>query len=217
MNWWQTSLSAFSGTAAALAIAGSLSKAIYEHWLKKDFKRFELKLDDISNKHRIRFTYFHQKQAESIAELYSILAEAHGMMTKTSIAESCAKAKDANPKMIPEYKRKWEAGTGEVERLANQLQDTLVKNRIYITDDISQRIENARYGLMGQYILSYNKLSGDYGKRYIYNNNPVAADELAEIMQREMKQTLLMLAGTFRALLEGAENEAYSPPKGSSV
>ncbi len=70
MNLWQIWLSSFGGTGAALLIAGFLSKALYEQWLKKDFKKFERKLNDISKRQEIEFSWLHQERAKVIVEIY---------------------------------------------------------------------------------------------------------------------------------------------------
>lgn len=92
MEVWQTILLALGGNVALLAVLGWLSKSLVGQLLAKDIEGFKstLKfeaetasqklrhdLEKSSIEHHVRFSKLHEKRADLIAELYSLLVQAH--------------------------------------------------------------------------------------------------------------------------------------------
>ena len=92
MEIWQTILLALGGNVALLAVLGWLSKSLVSQLLAKDIEGFKstLKseaeaasqklrhdLEKATIEHQVKFSKLHEKRAEVIAELYSLLVQAH--------------------------------------------------------------------------------------------------------------------------------------------
>jgi hypothetical protein len=91
MEIWQTTLLAFGGNAALLAVLGVLGKSFLDKLIVRDTKQFESDLkaksdtaiENLKNElqlrtieHQVRFSRLHEKRASVIAELYGHLVEA---------------------------------------------------------------------------------------------------------------------------------------------
>ncbi|MFH1421317.1 MAG: hypothetical protein ABIH42_01165 [Planctomycetota bacterium] len=87
MNWWQA-LQQVSISAIIVAALVWLARKIFEHWFDKDLESYknkmaleqEVQLEKLRNElkiqaveHEIKFRSMHEKQAEVIAETYSLL------------------------------------------------------------------------------------------------------------------------------------------------
>jgi len=92
MEAWQTILFALGGNAAVLAVLGWLSKSFVNQLLAKDIEVFKTtlkteaeaasqklrhELEKATIEHQVRFSKLHEKRAEVIAELYSLLVQAY--------------------------------------------------------------------------------------------------------------------------------------------
>ena len=92
MEAWQTILLALGGNVALLAVLGWLSKSFVSQLLAKDIEGFKAALKSESEaasqklrhdlekatiEHQVRFSKLHEKRAEVIAELYSLLVQAY--------------------------------------------------------------------------------------------------------------------------------------------
>lgn len=90
MEIWQTLLLAFGGNALLLAVLGILGKSLLDKLIVRDTKQFESDLKAKSDaaveylknelqinaiEHQVRFSRLHEKRANVIAELYSLLVE----------------------------------------------------------------------------------------------------------------------------------------------
>ncbi len=90
MELWQTLAAAVIGNAAVLSVLGLLGKSLLENILTRDSKQFEIELkakaDSVIEKlkselqlrtleHQIKFSKLHERRAETIAEMNSLLAE----------------------------------------------------------------------------------------------------------------------------------------------
>jgi hypothetical protein len=88
MNFWESFGGAVGGTATALVLIGFFGRTLFEHWFKKDFKLFEVKLDSISKRQEIAFSRLHEKRAEIIAALYEKLVRLHHTFNRLAIYKS---------------------------------------------------------------------------------------------------------------------------------
>lgn len=92
MEAWQTILLALGGNTILLAVLGWLAKSFVSQLLTKDVEAFKStlkaeaeaasqklrhELEKASIEHQVRFSKLHEKRAEVIAELYSLLVQAH--------------------------------------------------------------------------------------------------------------------------------------------
>ena len=93
MGILETILLAFGGPLALIAVLGWLAKSFVTSLLDKDLEKFRMNLQAqhdssiekirhelnlLAAQHQIRFAKLHAIRAEVIAELYSLLVEAHG-------------------------------------------------------------------------------------------------------------------------------------------
>ena len=75
MNWqtlFTSYAGALGGTATALVVVGFFGKTLFEHWFKKDFKRFEATLDALASRDETKFAYIYGKRAPAIDELHRL-------------------------------------------------------------------------------------------------------------------------------------------------
>ena len=92
MEVWQTIVLALGGNVALLAVLGWLSKSLVSQLLAKDIEGFKAtlkaesesatqklrhELEKSSMEHEVKFSKLHEKRAEVIAELYSLLVQAY--------------------------------------------------------------------------------------------------------------------------------------------
>ncbi len=92
MEIWETVALAMTGSLTSFAVLGWLSKSLVSQLLTKDVEVFKAKLksesEEASQKlrhdlekatieHQVRFSKLHEKRAEVIAELYSLLVQAY--------------------------------------------------------------------------------------------------------------------------------------------
>src|SRR5690606_27647479 len=92
MAAWQTIVLALGGNLALVAVLGWLSKSLISQLLAKDIESFKIALKSESEsaseklrhelekamiEHQVRFSKLHEKRAEVIAELYSLLVQAY--------------------------------------------------------------------------------------------------------------------------------------------
>jgi len=92
MEIWQTIIMAIGGNVVLLAVLGWLSKSLISQMLSKDIAGFKSSLksesDAISQKlkhdfqitaleHQVKFSKLHEKRADVIAELYSLLVQSY--------------------------------------------------------------------------------------------------------------------------------------------
>ena len=91
MQTWQIILVAFGGNAGLLLVLGWLARSLGSQLLAKDLEKFKADLAAASSstserlkhdlqvtalEHQVRFSRLHERRAEVIAELYSLLVEA---------------------------------------------------------------------------------------------------------------------------------------------
>ncbi|MFK5895260.1 MAG: hypothetical protein QM504_18760 [Pseudomonadota bacterium] len=92
MEAWQTILLTLGANTVVLAVLGWLAKSLVSQQLTKDVEMFKStlkaeseaasqtlrhQLEKASIEHQVRFSKLHEKRAEVIAEIYSLLVQAH--------------------------------------------------------------------------------------------------------------------------------------------
>ena len=91
MTAWESVLIAIVGNALVLAVLGVLAKSLLDKLIARDSKQFETELKATADatierlrselqqrtiEHQVRFSKLHEKRAEVVAELYSLLVQA---------------------------------------------------------------------------------------------------------------------------------------------
>jgi hypothetical protein len=87
MTFWQLFFASLGGTGTALLIAGFLGRMLIEQWFRKDFKRFEAKLDQIASAEQTKFAHRHEKQASIAAKAYAEVVELTKQVDAYHLAE----------------------------------------------------------------------------------------------------------------------------------
>jgi len=97
MEYWNTFLLAMGGQAIVLTVLGWLARSLVTQLLAKDIETFKTKikteaeieihkiihdLEKQSIEHHVRFSGLHEKRAEIIATLYSLIVQAHMHLEK---------------------------------------------------------------------------------------------------------------------------------------
>ena len=77
MELWQSLLVAFGGNATLLLILGFVGRSVISTFLDKDVEKFEAVLQQAAVEHQVRFSKLHEKRAEVLAELYTLLVSAY--------------------------------------------------------------------------------------------------------------------------------------------
>lgn len=208
MNPWQIVLSAFGGTAAALVIAGFLSKAIYEHWLRKDFKRFERKLDDISKRQEIEFQWIHTKRADVIADIYARIVKAEtqlGTLQTQYKMFMVEKDEEIQQTIIDESKVLAEQAAEDFRALFDYVNERMV----YFTPEFAKQLRIALHTIQRASLLNLHRWG------MVVNISAAALDE-EETNRRiqEAQETFSIALGIleteFRDMLRVAENKPGS-------
>ncbi len=92
MNVWETIFIAVGGNAALLVLLGWLARSFGAQLLAKDLEKFKMELSAATSnasehlkhelqktalEHQVRFSKLHERRGEVVAEIYSLLVEAH--------------------------------------------------------------------------------------------------------------------------------------------
>lgn len=145
MELWQSLLVAFGGNATVLLVLGFLGRSLMSGILAKDVERFKAELQVAAIEHQVRFSKLHEKRAEVLAELYTLLVAA--TWATTNFASPMQWAGDPDKKTqyrnainsIAEYFRFFETHRiwlpleicGPLEEFAKQLRDPTVRLGVY--------------------------------------------------------------------------------------
>jgi hypothetical protein len=76
MELWQSLLVAFGGNAALLLVVGFLGRSLMATILAKDLEKFKADLQVAAVEHQVRFSKLHEKRAQVLADLYTLLVVA---------------------------------------------------------------------------------------------------------------------------------------------
>ena len=76
MELWQSLLVAFGGNAALVLVLGFLGRSLMSSVLAKEVEKFKAELHIVAVEHQVRFSKLHEKRAEVLAEIYSLLVAA---------------------------------------------------------------------------------------------------------------------------------------------
>jgi hypothetical protein len=130
MELWQVVLISFGGNATLLLAIAFLGKSLVGNFLAKDLEKFKDDLQLAAVEHQIRFSKLHEKRAEVLAELYSLLVVA------TWETESFVSPAQwaGEPSKKEKYQRALDA-TAEYFRFFD-------RHRIYIPDALCTSLEN---------------------------------------------------------------------------
>ena len=161
MGVWQSILTALGGNAALFAALIFVGKKFLESQLKKNVVKFEsdlrakadITLERIKNdaqiaafEHQIRFSKFHEKRAEVIAELSALLAEASwteeylfAPIGDATVEDRSARFEEAWKKLI-EFNRYFDRNRAylpekvcaSIEQLTRKMRDQMVKFQILV-------------------------------------------------------------------------------------
>jgi hypothetical protein len=140
MTFWQLFFASLGGTATALVIAGFLGRTLIEQWFKKDFKRFEAKLDQIASAEQTKFAHRHEKQASIAAEAYADVVELNRQVDAYHLAE----LRVTIIKSVVEKSRAEESASKAHQQLQaalGALEKYIARNRLYLDDDISEQLD----------------------------------------------------------------------------
>jgi len=133
-DFWKQYAATLGGTVTALAIVKVLSETLLKNWFKRDFKRFEQKLDVLSKRQEIAFGALHTKRAEIIAKLYAMFVDLHDEMASL-------RTKNRMRKGPPETEAdRREADTHKIFVLWYETEEFYKKNDIYFTDTLNAKI-----------------------------------------------------------------------------
>ncbi|MCP3850383.1 MAG: hypothetical protein GY694_09125 [Gammaproteobacteria bacterium] len=145
METWQTILLAIGGNTVVLAVLGFLGKSLLEKLLARDTARFEADLKSKADvtiaqlkselelkaiEHQIRYSKLHEKRANVVAELYSLLAE--GLWEAESFLNPIEW--NGETKKIDKY-------SIALEKLA-EVYRYFDKHRIYLPDELCETLHD---------------------------------------------------------------------------
>jgi len=122
------------GTATALLIAGTLGKTIIEHWFKKDFKRYEAKLDALASRDETKFNSLHTERVSAVKDIYPKCQEIVNLIGRITHVKKTVEdlLSHSNDKILSNLE-------GEVLTIADDL-TAYVLNRSYLFNNGEARL-----------------------------------------------------------------------------
>lgn len=150
MEVWQTILLAFGGNAALLAVLAWAVKSLTSQWLTKDLEKFKIsikaeadaKTEQLKNnlqmsalEHNVKFSKLHEKRAEVVAEVYSLLVQAYWDIS--SFASPMEWVGE------PNKQEKYVTAMNSVADFYKYFD----KHRIYIPEDVCQKLHEFVQGM----------------------------------------------------------------------
>jgi hypothetical protein len=169
MNW-TTIISVFGGSIAFFSAAAWLAKSLVSHFLKKDvetykaqlqfdqslmMEKFRADLEKVSLEHQVKFSKLHEKRAEVIAELYSLIVLANDAI------ESCLEAFQA--------KKKQASLANTATQRGDELANHITFNKIYFSLALSRELDELSVCLIDAAI-SYKFYCEDSPKKESWEN-----------------------------------------------
>jgi hypothetical protein len=204
MTFWQLYLTSLGGTATALLGAGFLGRTLIEQWFRKDFKRFEAKLDQVASAEQTKFSWLHTKRAETVSELYGKLAKVDYMLTKL-LAQEGIKAQMATSEGVEYIKSEVAKYAEETADLIENIAESVLSTLIYFESDSRTHLLRATAYLQKLSLLHLHKadLLQNVTKAQL---SDAKATEAINDTRKYLEETKNELEGEFRRLL-GVENK----------
>ena len=146
---WSTFSTAFigalGGTGTALVVLGTLSKSLLDHGLKKDFKRFEAKLDALTSKKEVEFSYLHPERSKIAKDIYKACVqlekEASELLNETFMPTTSSR-KDVILEAIRESRQQLgQATAADKERDGSSRFPTLEDRKVNVIKQYNELIE----------------------------------------------------------------------------
>lgn len=129
MEAWQTILIAFGGNAALIAVLAWAGKSLVSQWLSKDIEKHKVELQKSALEHQIIFSRLHDKRAEVVAEVYSLLVSTHQKMNEFVSPVGFAGGPTKHDLFI------------EVMKSSAKFSEYYAEKRIYIPEKICAKID----------------------------------------------------------------------------
>lgn len=209
MDLWQSILLAIGGNTILLAVLGWLAKSFVTGMLVKDARKFEAdlkasgdaatkklehQLQLIAAEHQIRFSKFHEKQADVIAEAYRLLIQAYWS------ASSFASLTEWNGE--PNKATKYAVALKQITELYRFFD----LHRIYLPPEICQTLDDLITKMRGK-VIDYGEFvneSEEELKTY-YNDQKKAWREAWKYFDKEVPVARQSLEIALRKLLSGQQ------------
>ncbi len=208
MEVWQTIILVFGGNVALFAVLGYLSKSLLSQLLLKDIEGFKaiLKsesevasqklrhdLEKASIEHKVRFSKLHEKRAEVIAKLYSLLVQAYWDLS--SFVSPIDWAGE------PNKQEKYVAAMNSVADFYRYFD----KHRIYLPEalclQIDEYVQEMRSRAIGFGV--YVKYDDATITDHAYENKHKAWEQAWEYFQKKVPETKTSLENELRDILGG--------------
>lgn len=174
MELWQSIIFIFGGNAALLIMSGWLIRSLGAQFLTKDLEKFKGSLTAASNvtterlkhelqiaavEHQVTFSKLHERRATIIAEIYSLLVEAHWAFESFISEVEWA----GEPSKQEKYKIGMEKATNFYQYFS--------KNRIYLSSSLSEQVETFFRGMRRE-VIGFS--------RYVSKDDQFLSDEIVE-------------------------------------
>ena len=207
---WNIFFSAFGGTTTALPIAAYLSNAIYQHWLKKDFKRFEQKLDDISRRQEIQFSWLHQERAKVITEIYAMIANANSLSKSIHAQHRVFETEPLAPSAKASLIKQMGESVPKMSAAVNEIKNIIDAKAIYFSGEALKQLLLVKLSLDG--IATIHEFKTDALMESVINGRTMTnlIDDAMTQIQSYFNPALKALEEEFQTLL-AVENQTNSP------
>ena len=207
MNPWQSILLAFGGNAVLLLVLGWLARSFGSQLLAKDLEKFKASLASASSEaserlkhelqmvsleHEVRFSKLHERRAEVITSLYTLLVEVQwAVQSLVAMAEFGGE---------PPKQEKYVTAMNKSAEFFREFD----KNRIFLPEHVCQQIEEFHRGMRTRVIqFGVYSQTNEYAPEHvvkekldIWVNASAYFDEEVPIARRALEAELRnMLAG----------------------
>jgi hypothetical protein len=125
---WQEIINNFISVTSVSIVIVYLSKILISNLFSKDLEKFKNNLEKEAFSYRVRYEKMHLRRAEAIEEIYRRMVKTYRAFR--SYVHPMQSSKESQ-----------EAKGGEVAKIANDFSDYYEENRIFIDEDLAQKID----------------------------------------------------------------------------
>ena len=212
MTAWQSILLALGGNAALLLRLGWLARSLGSQLLAKDLERFKASLTSASSEaserlkhelqivsleHEVRFSKLHERRAEVIGFLYSLLVEVQWSgQSLVAMAEFVGE---------PPKQEKYIAAMNKCAEFFREFD----KNRIYLPEHVCQQIEEFLRGMRTRVIqFGVYSQANDYAPEHLIKERLDVWVKASDYFDKEVPIARQALEAELRSMLSGATKSA---------
>lgn len=175
LNWediFKIVTAVLGAVGSASAIMFGLSSWLGKVWASRILQKEKAALDRLSYEHQVKFSSLHEKQAEVIAETYSLVRDVYNRVAKFS----CHNGNTQENRI-------------KVEDSINNLTNYYPRRRIFISYDVANKVDRLRTEL-SRIVQDVEAAGPDYSSTSMYNRIYEEASEALSNLEEEFRVLL---------------------------